>query len=159
MSCLPVFSSPQSRHLVAFEDGLGCLPVQVEQARVLTLEENIGEAFPERHTCRITEQSLSQCPLGTTEITGEHEFSRYRVGQGSDRLGDLVDDRGGKGPREIARGVGREGDSANEGECLTTQWQCRWFRDTLGLRDETLELTPIGRDVDELIARPSRGGR
>ena len=159
MSCLPVFSSPQRRHLVAFEDGPGCLPVQVEQACVLTLEENVGEVLPQGQRGGIAEEPLSQHPLGATEFTGENEFPRDRVGQGGDALGDLVDDRRGKGPREISRRVGGEGDSSDKGECLTFQWQCRWFRDTLALGEETFELMPIGRDGDQLVARLSRGGR
>ena len=159
MSCLPVFSSPQRRHLVAFEDGPGCLPVQVEQACVLTLEENVGEVLPQGQRGGIAEEPLSQHPLGATEFAGENEFPRDRVGQGGDGFGDLVNDRGGKGPREVSRRVGREGDSADEREGLTLQWQCRWFRDALTLGDETFELMPIGRDVHQLVARLSRGGR
>ena len=159
MSCLPVFAGAKSHDVLRAQRERRGLPVQIEEARVSGLEENIRQVLPERQRRGITEQPLTDGPVSADEVASEDEIGREGVRENGDFIDDLVDDRCRERPREVARSVGGEWSPTDQIEGLTTKRQCRWFVDTLGIPDETLEAGPVSCGVDELVARPPRGGR
>ena len=108
---------------------------------------------------RITQQALPQRPLCAAKITRQNQVSAERVGESGHGFNDFVDDRRGESPGEVARGVGGEGFASNERERFSAKFQCCLLVRLPGLDGETLELVPVSRGVDELIARSTRCGR
>jgi len=159
MRSLPVYTAAERFYVVGVEYQARGFPVQGQQTLIGRLQEHVSEILPQRQRRRVDEKSLTQYNLGSSEIIRQHEVGSQFVGKRRHGFDHLVDDRGRKGPREVTRGVGREWWALCQVEGLTTQGHTFCFRNLRRLVTKFLELSPVGSEVSELIARSSQRRR
>jgi len=157
VNCLPDLSRAQSLHVLRAQHLLGGSPVEVKLRGVVGLEHQVGEIFPENERRGLTDQTPAQNLVGSYEVTLKDQVGGDRVGERGDCVNDLVRKSGSQSPREVARVLTGEGNAANQFEGSLTQCQGIFLRGRGGVLHELLELSPVRRDVDELVARLASG--
>jgi len=158
-SALALFATSKSDDVIASQYAMGALPVQFQETLIGRLQEHVGEVLPQRQGRRIAQQTLAKYGFSRDEITREYKLVAEFVSEGRDGFDHFVDNRGRKGPREVARRFGGKGRALRKVEGSTAQddgislWQLR------RLVEQTLELHPVSGEVPELVTHPPRRGR
>ena len=155
MIALPEFPRAQCLDVFRTQHLLGGSPVEVASAGVSGLQHDVGEIFPENQRGGVTEQTLAQSVVSTEQIATQNGLLCDVVGECCHGIDDVVGDRRSQCPREVARVLSGERDAANQSEGPLTKCQRFILGSGCGIFDELLELSPVGRDVDESVARPS----